>query len=217
MTLGERIKKEREAKKLSQEELAEQIGVSRQAVSKWEGNLSVPTGSNKRALCEILSFDLDETERKPKKYPASYLFGWILALFFGGIFVWNYILNMAAGMDGADPALVSLHFYDKTQEEVFSEALWYNSAKIESILLQWTGGTPATVKMFFTPAGSETMEDTELLVTRSPDDGETALLISADPLHRDNLMGHLYFELDFGEGCVVAANDLYNIYYDPTM
>lgn len=82
---------------------------------------------------------------------------------------------------------------------------------------KWTGGTPATVKMFFTPAGSETMEDTELLVTRSPDDGETALLISSDSLHRDNLMGHLYFELDFGDGCVVTANDLYNIYYNPMM
>ena len=53
------------------------------------------------------------------------------------------------------------------------------------------------------------MEDTELLVTRSPDDGETALLISSDSLHRDNLMGHLYFELDFGDGCVVTAIDFY--------
>ena len=36
MTLGEQIKNSREKKNLSQEELAFQLGVSRQAVSKWE-------------------------------------------------------------------------------------------------------------------------------------------------------------------------------------
>ena len=42
MTYGERIRREREAKGLTQEELAEAVGVSRQAVSKWEGDLSRP-------------------------------------------------------------------------------------------------------------------------------------------------------------------------------
>ena len=36
MTLGEQIRQARENKNLSQEELASQLGVSRQAVSKWE-------------------------------------------------------------------------------------------------------------------------------------------------------------------------------------
>ena len=36
MTYGERIRRGREAKALTQEELAEALGVSRQAVSKWE-------------------------------------------------------------------------------------------------------------------------------------------------------------------------------------
>lgn len=40
MTLGERIKDRREKLKLSQEYVAEQIGVSRQAVSKWETGVS---------------------------------------------------------------------------------------------------------------------------------------------------------------------------------
>ena len=40
MTYGERIRREREAKGLTQEELAEAVGVSRQAVSKWEGEVS---------------------------------------------------------------------------------------------------------------------------------------------------------------------------------
>ena len=36
MALGENIKSRREELKLSQEYIAEQLGVSRQAVSKWE-------------------------------------------------------------------------------------------------------------------------------------------------------------------------------------
>ena len=36
MTLGQRIQKGRKEAGLSQEELAEQLGVSRQAVSRWE-------------------------------------------------------------------------------------------------------------------------------------------------------------------------------------
>lgn len=40
MTLGERIQQLRKAQGLSQEGLGEAIGVSRQAVSKWETGVS---------------------------------------------------------------------------------------------------------------------------------------------------------------------------------
>ena len=39
MTLGERIAQARKQAGLSQEQLGEKLGVSRQAVSKWEGDL----------------------------------------------------------------------------------------------------------------------------------------------------------------------------------
>ena len=42
MTIAERIQSLRKASGISQEELAERIGVSRQAVSKWEGRQSLP-------------------------------------------------------------------------------------------------------------------------------------------------------------------------------
>ncbi len=41
MTIAERIQSLRKASGISQEELAERIGVSRQAVSKWEGGGSL--------------------------------------------------------------------------------------------------------------------------------------------------------------------------------
>lgn len=42
MNIAERIKGLRKSKGLSQEELADRIGVSRQAVSKWESGQNVP-------------------------------------------------------------------------------------------------------------------------------------------------------------------------------
>ena len=49
--LGTAIRQAREEKGMSQERLAEELGVSRQAVSKWEIGQSVPTPRNsKRCL-----------------------------------------------------------------------------------------------------------------------------------------------------------------------
>lgn len=42
MNLADRIQSLRKAKGISQEELAEHVGVSRQAVSKWESGQSAP-------------------------------------------------------------------------------------------------------------------------------------------------------------------------------
>ena len=41
-TIGNRITKFRKAKGMPQEELANQLGVSSQAVSKWENDISCP-------------------------------------------------------------------------------------------------------------------------------------------------------------------------------
>ena len=60
MTLGENIKKRREELKLSQEYVAEQLGVSRQAVSKWETGQSEPTASNLIRLAEVFEISLSE-------------------------------------------------------------------------------------------------------------------------------------------------------------
>ena len=59
MTYGERIRQEREARGLTQEELAEALGVSRQAVSKWEGDLSRPAAGKLILLSETLEIPRD--------------------------------------------------------------------------------------------------------------------------------------------------------------
>lgn len=67
MTLGENIRKRREELKLSQEYVAEQVGVSRQAVSKWETGQSEPTASNLIQLADALEISLSELVDSHKK------------------------------------------------------------------------------------------------------------------------------------------------------
>lgn len=58
--LSERIYALRRKQGLSQEQLAEKIGVSRQAISKWEGGLSTPELDKLKALSDCFGITLDE-------------------------------------------------------------------------------------------------------------------------------------------------------------
>ena len=58
--LSEKIYTLRRKSGLSQEQLAEKIGVSRQAISKWEGGLSTPELDKLKALSECFQISLDE-------------------------------------------------------------------------------------------------------------------------------------------------------------
>ena len=60
MTLGEKLKSYRTNKKISQEKVAELVGVSRQAVTKWENDQTVPTSSNLITLASIYGVSVDE-------------------------------------------------------------------------------------------------------------------------------------------------------------
>lgn len=55
-TLGETIKEKRLQCRMTQEFVAEHLGVSRQAVSKWESGLSSPSTANLMALARL--FDI---------------------------------------------------------------------------------------------------------------------------------------------------------------
>ena len=59
-SIGKRIAKYRKDKKLTQEELAATLGVSSQAVSKWENDTSCPDISLLPQLCKELGITADE-------------------------------------------------------------------------------------------------------------------------------------------------------------
>ena len=60
MDLGERLYQLRKARNLSQAEVADTLGVSRQSVSKWENNTSVPELDKLVKLGELFGLTLDE-------------------------------------------------------------------------------------------------------------------------------------------------------------
>ena len=59
-SIGKRISKFRKAKNMTQEDLAGRVGVSSQAVSKWENDASCPDISLLPQLCKVLGVTTDE-------------------------------------------------------------------------------------------------------------------------------------------------------------
>ena len=59
MTFGEKLFKLRKEKGLSQEALAEQIGTTRQAISKWENNQGFPETEKLLQLSNIFETSID--------------------------------------------------------------------------------------------------------------------------------------------------------------
>lgn len=77
MAFAERLKDLRKAKQLSQEKLAEELKVSRQAISKWEQGLALPDTENLLLLGQYFKVSLDylllgvDEKDKPAHRPFS--------------------------------------------------------------------------------------------------------------------------------------------------
>lgn len=67
MDFGNKLREMRTNQGLSQEQLAEKIGVSRQAITKWETNRGLPDVENMVILAEIFKMTLDELVLQEKK------------------------------------------------------------------------------------------------------------------------------------------------------
>ncbi len=64
---AENLKKLRKENNLSQEQLAEELGVSRQAISKWESSLAYPEMDKIIALCDKFNLNIDDLLHKDIK------------------------------------------------------------------------------------------------------------------------------------------------------
>ena len=113
MTLGERIGNLRRDAGYSQEYVAESLGVSRQAVSKWENGTAQPETANILKLCETLEISPNELfgyEEKfsvsagPKKQKSGKIFLVIIAavILFSAFLIW------------VDETRGTNRYYDKT-------------------------------------------------------------------------------------------------------
>ena len=59
MDIGNRIKELREVKNITQEQLASDIRVSRQTISKWESGMVTPDSDNINLLCDYFDVSAD--------------------------------------------------------------------------------------------------------------------------------------------------------------
>ena len=83
MTMGEKILNMRKARGWNQEELAERIGVTRQAVSRWESGAAKPDADKIIAICDLFGVSADyllrdrycgeESGVQPEKQPVTAL------------------------------------------------------------------------------------------------------------------------------------------------
>ena len=76
MTLAEKLKFLRKQAGMSQEQLAEKLGVSRQAVTKWETDAGIPDIENVIAISALFDISIDEllSNENGAKKPTDYLF-----------------------------------------------------------------------------------------------------------------------------------------------
>ncbi len=112
MNLGQRIAKNRKEKGFTQEYIAQELSVSRQAVGKWERNLSAPDTSNLIALAKLLGCTVealtigentDSIAEPSLPFPflrfALILFGIGFAIYLYGVIsgTFNFMLMLPAG------------------------------------------------------------------------------------------------------------------------
>ncbi len=59
MTIGQKIKEARKSAGLTQEQMAEKLMVSRQAITKWESDKGIPDVDNLKAVSSLLNVSID--------------------------------------------------------------------------------------------------------------------------------------------------------------
>ncbi len=67
MNIGKRIQEIRQQKKLTQEQLASDLAISRQAVSKWESGKAIPDIENLMYISNLYGVSLDELIKGDEK------------------------------------------------------------------------------------------------------------------------------------------------------
>ena len=238
MTLGEQLKQAREKKNFSQEELADYLGVSRQAVSKWENNLAVPQGHNMDVLQKVLELELSPKQEltsekgEQKKWRGlAVAGGWVVSILAAALLgrglsdqlraqdvydsegAQKYQVDTSAAEGDALLELCSVRFYDEEQNEVLAEEDGYNTAVIDSVLLQWTG-TAESIQIYYLPSPEDSGDSgEELFLTKKPAEGDRAALLNASVLG-SRQRGQIYFELTCGEERVTSEH--YTICFQPT-
>lgn len=105
--IGDKIKNKRKELNLTQEYLAKELNISRQAVSKWEKGLSEPSMDNLVKLSRIFGVDIDYFKKDKKdeeeKSLITKIFWDFLYAIIGFVFYLIYYFGIMEGALNKDP------------------------------------------------------------------------------------------------------------------
>lgn len=105
--IGEKIKNKRKELNLTQEYLAKELNISRQAVSKWEKGISEPSMDNLVKLSEIFGVDIGyfkkDSDQEKNTSQTLRIFWDILYAAIGLIFYLIYYFGIVEGALNKDP------------------------------------------------------------------------------------------------------------------
>lgn len=221
MGIGEIIKTGRECLGMTQEDLAEKLDVSRQAVSKWELGASIPSPENLHMLEEVLAVTFpQEPALEPEPVSAKPATPWkIIALVLGGLFLAALALIICLILDVRDtsefqmadmgppqiePAITGVYFFqeDGTPLNPNLGDGWcsFNVGQRVLLLVTFQHGAETAVvgvSLFATPTGTETYNEREQLAVQAVYDRPFALFSLDFP---EQTMYHLDVTLECAGG-----------------
>ena len=213
MSIAETIKQVREARGLTQEDLAEKCEVSRQAVSKWELGASAPTPENLKILEEVLEVTfpreeepISQTAAKPPpnfwKITVTALGGLILAALLS-ILLYLTMSEPEQPPAPTEPAITGVWFFDEagTPLEPDLGDGWksFTVGQRVYLLVSFQQGTETGVQgvsLFATPTGTEVYDQREQLAVQAVYDRTFALFPLEFP---EETFIHLDVVLECGE------------------
>lgn len=226
MSIAEIIKQAREELDMTQEDLAEKLEVSRQAVSKWELGASVPSPENLKLLEEVLGVEFPPPEESapesttPEEVsssgPKASFWNWkrVVLLVLGVLIVSALFsimlftsLRSEKNVDiprPSEPYVTGIYFFSEDAAPLWPDLGdgWNNLTAGERVLVvvtfeEGTEDTVDAVSLFLTPTGTETLQYREQLAVQAAGEGRNFALFAWD-IPQEGLMGHLEVVLECG-------------------
>lgn len=239
MRISEIIKQAREELGLTQEDLAEKLEVSRQAVSKWELGASVPSPENLSLLEEVLGVSFpapeEETAQSPEQGPKTAakapFWNWkrVVLLVFGVLIVsallsiWMFTaLKAEKHVDvprPSEPYVTGVYFFDENvaplQPDLGDGWNRFTAGKRVLVVVEFADGAENSVNavsLFLTPTGTETLDQRKQISVQAAGEGRNFALFAWD-IPQEGLMDHLEIVLECGGGFRVT--ETLNVIADP--
>ena len=241
MTISEIIKQAREALGMTQEDLAERLEVSRQAVSKWELGASVPSPENLNILEEVLEVTFPAPEEPGPQAAAALqekpavkapFWNWkrVVLLVFGVLIVsalFSAALFTALRAETkvdvprhAEPYITGIYFFSEDAAPLYPDLGdgWNSLTAGERVLVvvEFEDGAENSVNavsLFLTPTGTETLQYREQIAVQAAGEGRNFALFAWD-IPQEGLMGHLEAALECGGG--LRVTEMLNVIADPS-